>query len=210
MCCKICLKQPTFPHLSHPVCTHASLPQHILDCFMSHLSFLPPFLFLFVCLCVCFTLLCCSFPHSSPCFEMAGSWNFQPHNPRHQKFIEPGKQTCEAARRGGGDTQTLPSLPLFLFLDFCLLSSFPHSISLFILPALPLSPHLSLSLSHLTFHLLLPLPPPPLHSPFISLSPPLSFWQFPPIVAGIPLLSSLTLSSSLFLSLPLPPSLVAV
>lgn len=186
------------PHLSPPVHTHASLPQHILNCFVSRLSFPPVLPFPPVCLCVCFALLCCSFPHSSPCFDMAGSWNFQPHNPRHQKFIEPGKQTCEAARRGG-DAPTLPSLPLFRSLVFCLLSSSPRSISLFMLPALPPSPHLSLTSHFISFYVfsffLL------FHSLSSLYHPPLSLWQFSPIVAGMQLLSPLALSSSLSLSL---------
>lgn len=166
--------------------THASLPQthtHILNCFHSSL----PSSFPRVCLCVCFTLLCCSFPRSSPCFDVAGSWNFQPHSPRHQKFIEPGKQTCEAARRDSGPL----TLPLFLSPIFCPLSSSSRPISL-----------IFLSLFHLTFHLLpFFLPPPSLFlSPFSSLSPPLSLWQF----------SLIATARCLFLSLPLPPSLVAV
>lgn len=180
----------TCPQLSHPVHTHASLPQHILNCFHSPLpSFFPP-----VCLCVCFTLLCCSFPHSSPCFDMAGSWNFQPHNPRHQKFIEPGKQTCEAARRDSGP----PTLPLFLSPIFCPLSSFPRPISLFMLPSRPPSPYLSIA-SHFIFYLFFF--PSPFLSAFSSLSPPLSLWQFSPIAAGKRLLSSPALSSSLSLLL---------
>lgn len=123
--------------------TRASLATH----FKSHLSFILAS-FSLLAWCVCFTLLCCSFPHSSPRFDMAASWNFQPYNPRYQKFIEPGHaDVCKALRRSGS-TPTLPSLPLFLSLVFCLLSSFPRTMSLFMLPARSLSPHFS----HLTFH----------------------------------------------------------
>lgn len=85
---------PTRPHLSSLVHSPASLLQHLFNPFMSHLPvltlFLPPLpAFLYV----CFTLLCRSFPLSSPCFDMAGSWNTLPHNLHHQKFIEPGKET---------------------------------------------------------------------------------------------------------------------
>lgn len=139
----------TCPQLSPHVHTHASLPQHILNSFHSSL---PSFFFPRVCLRVCFTLLCCSFPHSSPCFDMAGRWNFQPHNPRHQKFIEPGKQTRGAVRRDSGP----PTLSFFLSPIFCPLSSFPRPISLFMLSSLPSSPHLT---SHFIFYLFFSLPP---------------------------------------------------
>lgn len=202
MCCKTCLKHP---HGPSPVslCSHTCLITTTHSKLLCLPSFIPPFLpFPPVCLCVCFALLCCSFPHSSPCFDMAGSWNFQPHNPRHQKFIEPGKQTCEAARRGG-DAPTLPSLPLFRSLVFCLLSSFPRSISLFMLPALPLSltSHFISSCVFsfsLLFHSLSSL-----YHPLCHCGNFLPSWQAcncrPP-------------PRSLFLSLPLPlpPSLVAV
>lgn len=82
---------------------------------------------------------------------------------------------------------------------FRLLSSFPHSISFFMSPALPPSLHLSLS-PHISSPSTSFLSP-PFHSPFISPSPPLSLWQFSPIVAGMRLLSSLSRSLSLFLSL---------
>lgn len=70
---------------------------------------------------------------------------------------------CKALRRSGS-TPTLPSLPLFLSLVFCLLSSFPRTMSLFMLPARSLSPHFS----HLTFH-----PPPATPTPLSSLYHPL-------------------------------------
>ncbi len=173
-----------------PVCSHTCLittTNFRLLCLTPFLPLCLPFSScLSVCLCACLALLSRSFPHSSPRFDMAGSWNFQSHNPRHQKFIEPGKQTCVAAGRRRRHTNS-PITPSPLSFVFCLLSSSPRLVSLFMLPALPPSLHPS----HLTFHLLLLfLFFPPFSLPFISLSPPLSLWQFSPIVAGMQLLSS--------------------
>ena len=157
-----------------------------------------------VCLCVCFTSLCCSFPLSPPRFDATGSWNFQPHNPRHQKFIEPGKQT---RARGSNDTPTLPSLPLFLSPVPCLLSSFPRSISLSLCCPLSLLHHIYLPLSHLTFHLL-----PPFFSPHLFLF----FFFFAPFHLSISpsvivaIFSHRGRHATAVPSLPLPLSLVAV
>ena len=153
-----------------------------------------------VCLCVCFTSLCCSFPLSPPRFDAVGSWNFQPHNPRHQKFIEPGKQTCA---RGGSDTPTLPSLPLFLSLVPCLLLSFSRSISLSLCCPLSLLHHISLSLSHLTFHLLLPF-----FSPHLFFFAPFHLSISPSVTVAI--FSHRGRHATAVPSLPLPPYLVAV
>lgn len=112
-----------------------------------------------------FVSLCCAahFHSSSPFyFDMAGSWNFQPCNPRHQKFIEPGekRKTCEAARRSAG-APTLPSLSLSLLLSFSVffhLSPRSISLSLSFFVARSSSLTTSPSLSHFAFHLLLPPP----------------------------------------------------
>lgn len=141
---------------------------------------------MFVSLCCC-----CSFLRSSPCFDVAGSWNFQPHNPRHQKFIEAGKQTCEAVRRGSGP----PTLPLFLSPIFCLLSSSSRPISL-----------IFLSRSHLTFHLLPFFPP-----PFLTFSLSFQLSITPSVIVAIfSHRGRRATARSPFLFLPLPPSLVAV
>lgn len=84
----------------------------------------------------------------SPRFDMAGDGSFQPHNPRHQKFRAPGKQMCEATRRGS-DTPTHSTL-LLSFPAFLSSFIFPSN-SVFILPGFPAAPHLS----RLTFLLFL-------------------------------------------------------
>lgn len=83
-------------------------------------------------------------------FHTAASSDFQPRNPRHQKFIELGEERRHTRSR----LSNSPSLPLFLPLVFCLLSSY-----LFVKPT---RPPFATSFSHCM--------PPPL--PFISLSTP--------------------------------------
>lgn len=69
------------------LCTHTCLITTTHFKCVHLLFFIPPFLpFPPVCLKVC----------RAAHFHTADSWSFQPRNPHHQKFIAPGKQTCEA------------------------------------------------------------------------------------------------------------------
>lgn len=120
-CRNYLFEAPTGPHLSPPLHTHASLPQHILKCVFHSpfLRFPPPCR-----LCLFRFAVPLISTLSPPCFDIAASWNFQPRNPCHQKFIEPGEQTCEATRRGSGTHSPItPSLSFSRFLSSFIFAS---------------------------------------------------------------------------------------